>query len=223
MNPDDWYSAYPNADVTVRTYPDGGHDVQYRHLDQILLDISGQGDQILVCENGQQRMIDPSERTARPPHLDCAPGKTETAFQVRAGGPPQRRLPQAGPQVAAPDHRKVLTLPGIAVYTQSAPHKSEQLLLATSGVLCSNNNERIPCQSMTHAARQAHLPDAGRAWQHLIAVTPSAVFVHQHRHGSHRRQPGALPASEWSYDHAAHLLERAGFGGLPKKLHVLRQ
>ena len=66
VNPDNWYSAYPNADVTVRTYPDGGHDVQYRHLDQILLDISGQGDQILVCENGQQRMIDPSEanRTA---------------------------------------------------------------------------------------------------------------------------------------------------------------
>ena len=32
-----------------------------------------------------------------------------------------------------------------------------------------------------------------------------------------------LPASEWSYDHAAHLLERAGFGALPKKLHVLRQ
>ena len=43
VNPDDWYSAYPNADVTVRTYPDGGHDVQYRHLDQILLDISGRG------------------------------------------------------------------------------------------------------------------------------------------------------------------------------------
>ena len=66
VNPDNWYSAYPNADVTVRTYPDGGHDVQYRHLDQILLDISGQGDQILICENGQQRMIDPSEanRTA---------------------------------------------------------------------------------------------------------------------------------------------------------------
>ena len=59
VNPDDWYSAYPNADVTVRTYPDGGHDVQYRHLDQILLDISGQGDRILVCENGHQRMIDP--------------------------------------------------------------------------------------------------------------------------------------------------------------------
>ena len=60
VNPDNGYSAYPNADVTVRTYPDGGHDVQYRHLDQILLDISGQGDRILVCENGQQRMIDPS-------------------------------------------------------------------------------------------------------------------------------------------------------------------
>ena len=70
---------------------------------------------------------------------------------VRSGlaAPPQRRLPQAGPQIAAPDHREVLTLPGIAVYTQSASLKSEQPLLATSGVLCSNNNERTPCQSMT--------------------------------------------------------------------------
>jgi len=42
----------------------------------------------------------------------------------------------------------MLTLPRIAVYTQSAPHKSEQPLLATSGILCSNNNEGTPCQSM---------------------------------------------------------------------------
>ena len=27
-----------------------------------------------------------------------------------------------------------------------------------------------------------------------------------------------LPASEWSYDHAAHLLERAGFGGTPEEI-----
>ncbi|MGB1400741.1 MAG: hypothetical protein ACPG6K_02365 [Pseudohongiellaceae bacterium] len=29
-----------------------------------------------------------------------------------------RRILMTGPQVAAPDHREVLTLPGIAVYTQ---------------------------------------------------------------------------------------------------------
>lgn len=29
-----------------------------------------------------------------------------------------RRIFMTGPQVAAPDHREVLTLPGIAVYTQ---------------------------------------------------------------------------------------------------------
>ena len=67
VNPDDWYAAYPNANVIVRTYPDGGHDVQYRHLDQILLDLSGAGDRVLVCENGEQQMVAPESIPGRAP------------------------------------------------------------------------------------------------------------------------------------------------------------
>ena len=57
LDPEDWQQAYPNADVIVRTYPDGGHDVQYRHLDQILLDLAGEGDRVLVCEDGVEKML----------------------------------------------------------------------------------------------------------------------------------------------------------------------
>ncbi|MDD9894220.1 MAG: alpha/beta hydrolase [Gammaproteobacteria bacterium] len=64
LNPEDWYEAYPNADVTVRIYPDGGHDVQYRHLDQILLDLAGQGDRILVCADGIERLLAPDDLEA---------------------------------------------------------------------------------------------------------------------------------------------------------------
>lgn len=57
LDPEDWYSAYPNAQVKVRLYPDGGHDVQYRHLDQILLDIAGEGDKVLICDKGVEQMV----------------------------------------------------------------------------------------------------------------------------------------------------------------------
>ena len=67
VNPDDWYRAYPNADVRVRTYPDGGHDVQYRHLDQILLDMAGHGDQILICEDGEDLMVAPETVSEKDP------------------------------------------------------------------------------------------------------------------------------------------------------------
>jgi len=59
VNPNDWLGAYPNSEVLVRTYPNGGHDVQYRHLDQILLDMAGASDTILVCEGGVEKMVSP--------------------------------------------------------------------------------------------------------------------------------------------------------------------
>ena len=34
IDPNVWREAYPASEVTLRTYPDEGHDVQYRHLDQ---------------------------------------------------------------------------------------------------------------------------------------------------------------------------------------------
>ncbi|MGD2168237.1 MAG: hypothetical protein PVF63_09030, partial [Gammaproteobacteria bacterium] len=33
--------------------------------------------------------------------------------------------------------------------------------------------------------------------------------------------PAALPASEWNYDRAAHLLAHAGFGGSPEEVETL--
>ncbi len=43
--------------VTFRRYPGEGHDVQYRHWDQLLLDVSGHGDHTLVCERGRARLV----------------------------------------------------------------------------------------------------------------------------------------------------------------------
>lgn len=57
VDPEAWERAYPNAELQLRTYPDGGHDVQYRHLDQILLDIAGLGDKTLICRNGVEQMV----------------------------------------------------------------------------------------------------------------------------------------------------------------------
>ncbi len=43
--------------VTFRRYPGEGHDVQYRHWDQLLLDVAGHGDHTLVCEHGRARLV----------------------------------------------------------------------------------------------------------------------------------------------------------------------
>jgi pimeloyl-ACP methyl ester carboxylesterase len=50
--------------VTVREYPGEGHDVQYRHWDQILIDLSGlagtgPGARALVCRNGRAQLVPP--------------------------------------------------------------------------------------------------------------------------------------------------------------------
>ena len=44
----------------MRTYPDGGHDVQYRHLDQILLDMATGGAQVLICDDDVEKMVSPA-------------------------------------------------------------------------------------------------------------------------------------------------------------------
>lgn len=43
--------------ITFRRYPGEGHDVQYRHWDQVLLDVAGHGDRTLVCANGRARLL----------------------------------------------------------------------------------------------------------------------------------------------------------------------
>lgn len=42
--------------VTFRRYPNEGHDVQYRHWDQLLLDVAGYGDQTLICQHGRSQL-----------------------------------------------------------------------------------------------------------------------------------------------------------------------
>jgi pimeloyl-ACP methyl ester carboxylesterase len=43
--------------TTMRRYPGEGHDVQYRHWDQLLLDVAGYGASTLVCDRGRAHLI----------------------------------------------------------------------------------------------------------------------------------------------------------------------
>ena len=55
---DRWLQAYTNVAVKTRLYPGEGHDVQYRHFDQILVDIAGWADRAVVCDRrGKTKMV----------------------------------------------------------------------------------------------------------------------------------------------------------------------
>lgn len=43
--------------VTFRRYPGEGHDVQYRHWDQVMIDIAGFGKRTLVCDSGKAQLV----------------------------------------------------------------------------------------------------------------------------------------------------------------------
>ncbi|MGY1434455.1 alpha/beta fold hydrolase [Streptomyces reniochalinae] len=58
-----WKKALP-SEPTVRTYDDSGHDVQYRHWDQILLDMAGYADRTAVCTGRKTRVL-PHEKAER--------------------------------------------------------------------------------------------------------------------------------------------------------------
>ena len=59
-----WQAAYANAPQTIRYYPGEGHDVQYRHMDQIFVDISGRGDRLVTCnDQGESVLIDAGTAT----------------------------------------------------------------------------------------------------------------------------------------------------------------
>lgn len=51
-----WSEELPGKPV-VRRYADSGHDVQYRHWDQILLDMAGYPDRTAVCVKGKSRAL----------------------------------------------------------------------------------------------------------------------------------------------------------------------
>lgn len=62
VNRDRWIAAYSSAkSIKQRNYPDGVHDVQYRHYDQILLDVAGYGDYLVVAWKGKTRVIPESK------------------------------------------------------------------------------------------------------------------------------------------------------------------
>ncbi|MFD8687209.1 alpha/beta fold hydrolase [Streptomyces sp. NPDC059651] len=55
-----WRGALPVTPV-VRTYADSGHDVQYRHWDQILVDLAGHGDRTVVCHGHGTKLMAPKQ------------------------------------------------------------------------------------------------------------------------------------------------------------------
>lgn len=53
--------------VTFRRYPGEGHDVQYRHWDQLLIDVAGHGASTLVCDKGHAHLVKGQVDPARLP------------------------------------------------------------------------------------------------------------------------------------------------------------
>lgn len=53
----EYWAAKVAAKVTFRRYPGEGHDVQYRHWDQLLLEVAGHGGETLVCAQGRNRLV----------------------------------------------------------------------------------------------------------------------------------------------------------------------
>jgi non-heme chloroperoxidase len=51
-----WQAALPNV-VKATVYPGEGHTVQYRHWDQILVDMAGYGDHTVVCRRGRTQLV----------------------------------------------------------------------------------------------------------------------------------------------------------------------
>ena len=58
-----WAEVYPNV-ARERLYPEGGHGVQYRHWDQILVDMAGMADQLVVCREGTSELLPEAEGEA---------------------------------------------------------------------------------------------------------------------------------------------------------------
>lgn len=55
-----WQAALPNI-KRATVYPGEGHTVQYRHWDQIMVDMAGYTDHTVVCTNGQTKLV-PNDR-----------------------------------------------------------------------------------------------------------------------------------------------------------------
>jgi pimeloyl-ACP methyl ester carboxylesterase len=51
-----WATEFENI-AKIRIYEGEGHDIQYRHWDQILVDIAGMGDKTVLCHNGKSKLL----------------------------------------------------------------------------------------------------------------------------------------------------------------------
>ena len=72
-----WQKALPNV-VKATVYPGEGHTVQYRHWEQILVDMAGYGDHTVVCRDGQTVLVPSGEAQAADLGL-CAWTKTQAS------------------------------------------------------------------------------------------------------------------------------------------------
>lgn len=57
---EEWKKALPNV-VKATVYPGEGHTVQYRHWEQILVDMAGYGDHTAICRDGQTVLVPHNE------------------------------------------------------------------------------------------------------------------------------------------------------------------
>ena len=55
-----WKNAFPNIHK-IRVYEGEGHDIQYRHWDQVLIDLAGMGDKTVMCVAGQSVLVDEAD------------------------------------------------------------------------------------------------------------------------------------------------------------------
>jgi len=51
-----WKTHFPNI-AKERLYEGEGHDIQYRHWDQILIDMAGMGGKTIICHNGKTKLL----------------------------------------------------------------------------------------------------------------------------------------------------------------------
>jgi non-heme chloroperoxidase len=55
-----YWRAHFGGPKTERDYPGEWHDVQYRHWDQVMIDLAGFGDRVLVCSGGKGMLAAPA-------------------------------------------------------------------------------------------------------------------------------------------------------------------
>ncbi|MFT3977053.1 MAG: alpha/beta hydrolase [Sphingomonas bacterium] len=58
-----WRGHFPNV-ASFRVFPGEGHDVQYRHWDQVLIELAGFTDQTILCDGGTTRVLPTKEADA---------------------------------------------------------------------------------------------------------------------------------------------------------------